>query len=234
MRKQISEFLNLVQDLLFPIFCLGCGLEGNYLCAGCEQIMQRARFQICPVCARRSAGGQTHEHCRAPGKLDGLTAAVVYKDPLAKKLVETCKYGMVKDLAGAFARVMAEEICRQIPRHGLAGFVLVPIPLHRKRLLWRGFNQAELIAKDLGAYLNLAIDPDCLTRSKFARPQAELKDKDRPLNVRGAFQAAAGLPGEKFLLVDDVANTRSTLNEACKALKSSGAKTVWAAVFAQG
>ena len=221
-------------DLIFPIVCLNCGKEGLYLCKMCNAKLKRDEFQICPVCGKPNPFGATHIECKSEVNLDGLVSAVPYKEPLARKLVEHCKYRFISDIAPTLGQIIAEEILNLELTKSFENFTVVPLPLHPKRKNWRGFNQSELIAIELNKHLNLRLDPTILYRKIHTKVQAELKDEERKTNVAGAFASDQNLSGRKILLIDDVSTTRSTLSQACLALKNNGASEVWAAVFAQG
>lgn len=229
--KSISRHM---LDLVFPVLCLGCGKEGSYLCSACNKSLKRDEFQICPVCASKSPFGTTHPKCKTPDGLDGLISAVPYKEKLARKLVECCKYKLIKDITPLLAKFIAEEIANQELNNYLRDFTLVPLPLHATRLKWRGFNQSEEIGKTLSMSLNIPMRTNLIARRIKTKVQAELKDEERKINVLGAFIALENLENKKIAIIDDVSTTRSTLTEACKALKSAGAKEVWGLVFAQG
>ncbi len=225
-------------DLLFPILCLECGLEGSYLCRRCTVTLKRDEFQICPVCGKKSPFGLTHPICRAQPDdgphLDGLISAAPYKEPLVRKLVETCKYRLVQDIAPILGGIIWEEIQNQELVEYFKYWTIIPLPLHGSRLKWRGFNQAELIAQKISELSGIPMRTNLLARLKKTKVQAELKDDERIINVKSAFSALQDLRGRKIIIIDDVATTRSTLNQACIALKQSGATEVWGWVFAQG
>jgi ComF family protein len=115
--------------------------------------------------------------------------------------------------------------------------VIVPMPLHRDRLVERGFNQSHEIARFVARPLGLPCDPGLLRRSRSTRPQVGLARAERVANVRDAFcPGAAGLAGRHVALVDDVVTTGSTAAEAARALRDAGAATVevWAVARAHG
>jgi ComF family protein len=113
--------------------------------------------------------------------------------------------------------------------------VLVPVPLHRKRLKERGYNQASLLARELGRLVGLPVVEDCITRRQQAPPQARSSSvRERQQNVVNAFAVSkAGLAGKQVLLVDDVATSGATLNACATVLKSAGAASVWGLAVAR-
>jgi ComF family protein len=113
--------------------------------------------------------------------------------------------------------------------------VLVPVPLHRRRLRERGYNQSALLARELGKLTALPVVSDCLVRIRSAAPQARAATAaERRSNVAGAFTCCdARLEGRRVLLIDDVATTGATLNACAGALKAAGTVSVWALVLAR-
>lgn len=111
---------------------------------------------------------------------------------------------------------------------------IVPVPLHVARHRDRGYNQAALLARELGAGVGLPVVEDGLTRTRATAPQVGLSIPEREANVSGAFECSAdSLVGMKVLLVDDVFTTGCTLGAACSALKDAGASSVWAYTLAR-
>lgn len=110
--------------------------------------------------------------------------------------------------------------------------VLTPIPLGQQRMKERGYNQAAMIAKPLAETLGVEYAPNALKRCKETRSQVGLSKKERQKNVLGVFQAA-GVGGKTILVLDDVSTTGSTLSSAAQALRSAGAKDVYALTVAR-
>ncbi len=113
--------------------------------------------------------------------------------------------------------------------------MLVPVPLHRKRLRERGYNQSALLAKQLGKLTGLPVEENCLVRQRPASPQARSSNvEERRQNVSGAFACVNDrLDGKKVILIDDVATSGATLEACADALKDSGVSAVWGLTFAR-
>jgi ComF family protein len=119
--------------------------------------------------------------------------------------------------------------------------VLVPVPLHKRRALWRGFNQAELICKNIGEHFGLATE-NLLERKRNTLPQAEIHNQsDRHKNIEDAFviskqykDRTKEFKNKTFILVDDVCTTTATLEECARALKTLKPKEVLGLVIARG
>jgi ComF family protein len=158
--------------------------------------------------------------------------AVAQFGPVLRELIHKFKYNDRHDarrlfgswLAGAGGELLADAD------------VLVPVPLHRWRLLWRKFNQAAMLANEVGRQTGIPVDPFVVRRSKPTRPQVGLSEAARRRNLAGAFEvskrAQTRLAGRKVLLVDDVITTGSTVGACARVLKRAGAARVDVLVLA--
>ncbi len=116
-----------------------------------------------------------------------------------------------------------------------ANILLLPVPLHKRRQRWRGFNQAEIIARPLAEYFGLDLSLELLVRRRYTRPQAKLEPAQRRQSIKNSFVCRRqNLAGKVILLIDDVATTGATLAECARILKSAGAKKVCGLVVARG
>lgn len=140
------------------------------------------------------------------------------------------KYGRDVSLAPLLARYLVERLPLPVDHD-----VIVPVPLHRERLRWRGFNQAVPLARALGAAGDRPVDPFALVRSRATPPQVGLDAGSRRRNVRGAFvvRSADRIRGRRVLLVDDVMTTGATIDACARALRAAGARQVDALVLAR-
>jgi ComF family protein len=122
-----------------------------------------------------------------------------------------------------------------LDRNPLPADVLVPVPLHPKRLRERGYNQSELLARELGKLVSLPLVGNQLVRRKYALPQARTNSvAQRRANMADAFACEGNaLAGRRVLLVDDVSTSAATLDACAATLKNSGAASVWGLVLAR-
>ena len=128
---------------------------------------------------------------------------------------------------------MTEALVENLNAEDLAGYTLIPLPLHWRREHWRGFNQATLITKRLASRLGLKTECKSLIRVKNTQQQARLTATERAINLKEAFVWNSDLKApERVILVDDVFTTGSTLDSAARTLKDNGAHHVVAVVFA--
>ena len=115
----------------------------------------------------------------------------------------------------------------------MPGDVLVPVPLHPRRLRSRGYNQSELLARALSKKLGMEMDQRLLARTRNTPPQVSASREDRRDNVQGSFRCDGRVDKRPVILVDDVATTGSTLMACAGALKDAGAASVWGLVLAR-
>jgi len=216
--------MSLVLDFIFPKNCYGCRRDGFYLC---------------PQCASRLPVNSVY-YSKSEGPLESCLSLFPYRGCL-KRLITDLKYSLVSDLASDLSAAAANQLKLNFP-HLLDywqknHYLMVPIPLHPRRQNWRGFNQAELLARQLAALLSLEYTSDLLCRWRQTSSQALTKPSlARTVNVAGSF--ALNLPPGQLLpaniiLVDDVATTRSTLSAAA-ALFSHPQASVWGLTLAGG
>lgn len=233
----------LLLETVFPKICIGCGSEGDFLCGNCFKQIPRQKKQCCPLCYEVNEFGLVCEECNTSSNeyfLDGLIAACEFREKsLVQKSVHIFKYEFVESLGEKLSELLIETAKKSYLSGFLAESIICPVPLHKNRFRWRGFNQAEILAKNLSAKTGLKIE-NILKRKLFKKPQMELTREERLKNVADAFGIATGigatgtysLPAE-ILLVDDIATTTATLNACAKALKQVGVKKVYAMVLAR-
>ncbi len=236
----MENFLFLVKkfliDLFFPVSCLNCGREGEYLCQDCRAILPILEnyFCLCQKPIRLPKPGKCKK-CQKK-KLNGLYFALSYQNQSVKKIIRMFKYQpFAKDLAKTLASLIIIHF-QLIEKGGnFSDFILIPVPLGKRRLKERGFNQAEEIGKELSDFLKISPLGNCLFKIKETSPQIELSEKEREENVLGVFscQNKNKIQGKKIFLIDDVYTTGSTMEECARVLKTAGAKEVWGIVVAR-
>jgi len=229
-------------DSLFPIFCLSCQKEGFWLCEKCLGQAKILDFQVCPVCEKNITDkGFLCSDCQISQKspLTGLISAISYENPGVKHLVHHFKYRFISGIAEPLAKLIFKA---WLQNDGPLPDFLTPVPLHPRRLRWRGFNQslllAEKISSDLAPLMNLPV-LDILERKKYNQPQMNIKNyQERLENVKGIFGVKSNfdkkiIKNKTILIIDDIATTGATIFECAKVLKVNGAKKVFAAVVAR-
>ena len=149
----------------------------------------------------------------------GWARGVLVYDDATAKAIHRFKYGHDTTYSRPLGSMMAD--------YTLEGFdLIIPVPLHIKRLRERGFNQSLLLANAIGKRQGIPVDPYILKRTRWTEPQVNLTGLERKVNVKGAFEVCGDVRGKRILIVDDVYTTGATVSECSKALKRSGAKEV--------
>jgi len=216
----------IILDLLFPIYCLGCGREKEFICSTCFKEMPLAKEP--PLISPKSA-------------LTGLVVASDYNYPLVKQAIHRYKYNFIKDLANPLGQLMIKKLTGY-PKIVTKKSVLIPVPLHQKRLRWRGFNQAALLAEVVSQELKIPVVNNILIRSKYGLPQVNIKgSQQRKANIEKAFEIGTvpakqglSLSNKTIILVDDISTTGATLEECALTLRPLKPKEIWGLVVAKG
>ncbi|MFA4998884.1 MAG: hypothetical protein WC514_02585 [Candidatus Paceibacterota bacterium] len=192
-----------ILDLIFPKFCFGCKKEDDYLCEDCKATLEISGF---------------HEKYQTK-YLSDLYFALRYDKPLIKKLIKSFRNEpFIKELAKPLASLILNHFQLLDNEPDLSDFSLIPMPITKKELKWRGYNPAEEITKELSWFLKIPLISDCLAKEKKI---ISIKNKEL-------------LKGKSVVLVDDIYTDGSAMEECSLALKDSGAKGVWGVVVARG
>jgi ComF family protein len=217
-------------DFLLPLSCLGCGHEGDLICTSCRQSLPRIRLPLCQRCgATVGEGNLCHSCINHPLTIDGIRSVFLFQGTIRQAILQL-KYRHLKALAAPLSQLLAEYL----GSHPLKGETIIPVPLYPKRLRERGYNQAYLLAKELGELVGLPVVEDTLIRVKDSLPQARTRSAiERRRNVQGAFACHQPLEGRQILLIDDVCTTGATLDACASALKAAGASSVWGLTVAR-
>jgi predicted amidophosphoribosyltransferase len=198
----LTRIKNLISDLFFPKFCFNCQREGDYLCPDCQAMLE--------------ISGQ-HRISRLL-EIDDLYWASDYNNPLIYKLVQSFKNEpIIKDLSKTLSFLIQAHLQLLDERPDFSEFILVPIPLGMKKLKWRGFNQAEEIAKELTDFLKIPVRNVLIKKDNnlFCSKPNEIKENN-------------------IILIDDYYLSGATMAECAKVLKGAGAKKIIGLVAARG
>lgn len=212
------------EDIVMPkglLVCKECELKlpyvGSCRCYRCGKELENERQECCFDCLK-------HLERKALYFEQGL--APLKYNSVMRRSMEKLKYANKREYAEFFADSII-SVYGEVIRAWEAE-LLIPVPIHRQRMLKRGYNQAALIAKHLNKYLKLELREDILIRIKNTKVQNKLNDKDRRKNVTGAFCIAENVVQQKkVILVDDIYTTGSTVNSCAKVLKAAGAMEVY-------
>ena len=232
----INKVKDFILDVLFPPICVNCkkplDKDEQIVCQRCISKIRLNTTLFCPVCRARLAENKKicHFDCQYL-----LGAAGNYDDLILQNLIQAFKYKSVKSLAPVLTDLMLQYISHLSLVISHLSFIVVPVPLYPRRERERGFNQAELIAKNLAEKLNLEFC-GALLRVKATKPQVKTKDsEERAKNVDGCFKIIRPefIEGKNIILIDDVFTSGATMNEAVKVLKQNNARKILALVIAK-
>ena len=233
MKRLAKKVLNLLLPPVCPV-CAEPVYDHTTLCVKCFGSLDFITDPCCRVCGRpfpfEILGDATCAAClKNPPIFHKACAVVVYND-MAKKILLPFKHGDRLDLVPLIAKMMATRGKEMIQT---ADYIM-PVPLHRFRLLKRKYNQSALLAQALAKRFHKSYLPDGLHRIRSTPKQGKLSPDQRKKNVSNAFQASAryAFKDKSVLLIDDVLTTGATANECAKVLIKAGAKQVDILTFA--
>ena len=206
-------------NLLFPPRCAACSSFGSRFCPSCQAQVEPLLPPICDRCGRPNPPASVCPTCRRSATaLDSIRSASLLDEPL-RSAIHHFKYQGARELAGPLASLLLA--CWS--RCQLSADALVPVALHRRRRQERGYNQAALLARDLGKALDCPVIEGALQRDRETLPQVGLNARRRRENVTGAFSCTPGaVSGLRVVLVDDVCTSGATLEACAAALRTDG------------
>lgn len=214
------NFLECALDLLFPPICGFCGKTNDmYICNDCKRIVKELAVNKIIKFNNKS--------------FKKVLYIFKYDDIIREKILEY-KFGNKSYLYRTFAEavLLNKSNIEFIKKYDF----LIPVPIHKKRKLQRGFNQSELIARKISQEIkDIKLDCKIIKKQKNIVPQSTLNRKERDKNIKGAYSIVNSkkIIGKNILLLDDIFTTGSTLNECSKLIKMAGAKRVDAIVIAK-
>jgi ComF family protein len=225
----IGKVTGTALDSLFPLHCHGCQKSGKLLCPSCISNLPELKPPYCPICAQPGAYRLCRWCSTTFPKTDGIRAPFLMEGAI-KEAIHAFKYRNLRAAAPELGQLLA----RYLKSHPMPGEVLVPVPLHPRRLRSRGYNQAALLARELGKLSGLPVNERLLARTKNTPPQVQTSNQEeRHNNMAGSFECIGEARGLAVILVDDVTTTGSTLSACAAALKVAGAASVWGLALAK-
>jgi ComF family protein len=238
--------LDFTLDTIFPIKCIGCGefsrSRKEYLCKQCLKRIPIKKIFECIGCKTSVPLGKTCFRCKKDNHIDQLLVAYDYNHPTVIKTVKTLKYRFVIDLKPALSTLIKKYLFWLSSQKNFSILennpIITPLPLHYRRLNWRGFNQAELLADCVADSIQFHAKNGLIKRVKPSKPQAEIEEREQRLGNldKNIFEISdrAQIKDRTVILIDDVCTTGATLNECARTLKEAGAKQVIGFVIARG
>ncbi len=205
---------NFILDLIFPKFCIGCGKFDTLLCKNCYE-----KINFYPLTIQSEVQDWSLEKIIVMAQYEGVI----------KKLIIALKYQGVKNIGQTLAKII--YFTTSFPRVD----TITSVPLHRKRQLQRGFNQATEIALELSKLSKIPF-AELLKRTKHSQPQAKISDKNKRLtHLKNTFTINQKILNiESVIIIDDVTTTSTTLNECAHVLKQAGVKKIYGLAVAHG
>ena len=234
-------------DLLYPPECALCGANltcGRALCEACDDDLPRLAEPFCQTCVEMFPGNIDGPFA-CPNCSDQLFAfefarPAMVRDERTLDLIHRLKYAREIHLAAELGRIARESFADPRLAPAVAGkWPLVPVPLHRKRLRHRHFNQAEEIARALAKHSGAPV-LHALRRTRQTETQTLLSRKQRMGNLRGAFELTRhgrrwiDAAPEGAVIIDDVLTTGSTVNECAKTLRRAGFRKIFVVTVMRG
>ena len=231
----------MIGRILFPHFCLGCGLEGKILCDQCQQ-QESAPLRgvfLCPACGRPSPfGAACPGACRRRSAVDGVISMAPYGHPLFRDLIHEYKYGGIEEAGAVIEGIFVDFLRarRHVVEAIVRSAVVTAVPIHYFRRARRGFNQSERLAAAVGRIFAVQASRDVLRRRFQWKSQVDTGSAgSRFSNAADTVICRAGQSvGGRCIVVDDVMTTGATLQACALALKATGFSEVWGMTLLRG
>jgi len=241
MSNHSRQMLRYLINFVYPPRCAACEARmdldaAEKICDACIALIERVPEPMCQVCGvpLQVADQACSQWCRAcaesPPHFGRARAVARYRLGISEdvqvvpSIIRRHKYGRDQSLSHALAQCLGESL----PLNGEDYDLVIPVPLHRRRLRWRGFNQAALLGVAVARKIDCVLDVMTLARIRDTPPQTWQDSAQRRQNVRGAFAVTRPqlIANQSLLLVDDVMTTGATLNECARTLLAGGARKV--------
>ena len=227
--------LNSLADIIFPPRCLSCNkrnASSEVICNECADELVNLQEHICTFCQRETSNMNICEDCKREYPFDEVICAYMFNPPI-QRLIHNFKYNEFKRIGAYLGSKLADILSR-------CTFIadtdyIIPVPLHRTKQRYRGFNQSDIIAEALSDRLNIPWFKDVIQRKKFTQTQTQLKKSEREKNVAQAFKIKknADFQNKSVVLVDDVLTTGSTMKSIALLLKEHLAKHIYVCTLAR-
>lgn len=224
-----------ILNFLLPPRCINCGkimTDENGVCSECFNEITFISAPYCKCCGmpfERMSNANKNMLCpdclKKTKKYFRYSRAAIKYETISKKMILAFKFMDKTENAKVFAKwlkIAGTDIFSE------GADVLIPVPLHYKRLVTRRYNQSAILAKELSALISIPVDIKSLVKHKSTKPQVRFTSAGRRKNIKDAFSVKHpdNIKDKRVVLIDDVQTTGSTLNECAKVLLKSGAKSV--------
>lgn len=211
--------IDLILDLLYPRTCGFCGrIEKEYICNKCEKKLQKEN--LCKIYKSKSKLINYHGY------------VFKYQGIIRDKIIDY-KFNEQAYLYKTFSKIILknEIICSFIKKYD----IIIPVPIHKKRKKYRGYDQTQLIAKEIAKNLQVCIKFNILKKKNNIKPQSSLTKNERRLNIKDAYelQNEKEIYNKKVLLIDDIYTTGATIEECARIIKKAKPKEISAFTIAK-
>ena len=221
----------MILKLLWPEICPFCGkVSRTGICLACEKKINNLIIeQPCCMKCGKPVWKAEQEYCldclKTYHYFESGRALWLHKPPVNYSIYQF-KYHNQRQFGKYYAKIMAKRFKKTI--ESWKPDMIIPIPLHRRKQRKRGYNQAEIIARELGKLLKISVNDNILRRVRYTEPQKKMTQKLRKHNLKNAFKAEGDLRKIKsVLLIDDIYTTGNTIDEAAKILMDAGVEKVF-------
>jgi ComF family protein len=229
-QQQGGQAWNRFIDLLFPPRCGGCQAPGSLWCEACRAAVQPIEPPWCEKCGEPFVTDRLCTNCRNhPLVIDHIRSVALFEGVL-RQAIHRFKYERLSGMAEPFGNMLADYW----QAAQLAADWLIPVPLHPSRERDRGYNQSELLARQLARHVDVPVSSKGLRRTRATAVQMTLNAAERRENVAGAFECVeANVRGARVVIVDDVGTTGATLDACAQAVLKAGAVSVMGLTLAR-
>lgn len=230
LQQQGRQVWSWMIDLLFPPRCGGCQTAGSLWCEACRAAVRPIEPPWCEKCGEPSVAQRLCANCRAyPLQIEKIRSVAMF-DGVLRQAIHRFKYERLASLAEPFGAMLADYWRAE----QLTADWLIPVPLHPSRERDRGYNQSELLARQLARRVNVPISARGLRRTRATAVQMTLNAAQRRENVAGAFECVEPrVRGARVVIVDDVGTTGATLEACAQAVLKAGAASVMGLTLAR-
>jgi ComF family protein len=221
LQGSLRSFFASIIDLIYPPLCLSC-----------QRLLENGDEFVCPDCWNSISSAteesslfiETADKLAASGVINGLVSLYVFeKEGVFQVIVHNLKYSGVQALGVELGRRLGKVVVER----GIHADAIIPVPLHRRKLRERGYNQAELIARGLSEVSGIPVRCDLVRRKKYTTTQTQLTLTERRANMEEAFEVSpirkCEARDKTFIVIDDVVTTGSTMIACASALRAAGA-----------
>lgn len=228
----IKHWIENLINYLLPICCSYCSNLLSNKALVCHECWPKLTFISAPLCAccgypfNLNISDEKNSLClnciQNPPHYDSARSLIKYDD-ISRKIIHHFKYYDKTHLAEYFSQLLQSQMNNNTEYH-----MVIPIPMHRLKRLFRLYNPAQILAQSLGNRLSLPVRCDILSKTKLTKTQTKLTKKQRIKNLRGSFKIhkAEHIKGKSIILVDDVITTGTTIELCAKLLRQAGAAEI--------